>query len=90
MATAHFWNWTMLMCQKRPWHGTATISIHCQHPKNDVAESDREWGGLGCPRVLEAQIEGKGVHGNSCVGCDGRKLLKCCIIAKQVWKFPQI
>ena len=44
------------------------ISVLRPRPKTAVAEFNREGGGLGYPRALGAQLEGKSVRGNDRVG----------------------
>ena len=47
--------------RKRARHGIATISVRRSRPETGAAEFDRARGWLGLPRVLGAQLQGKGV-----------------------------
>ena len=64
MATTRRWNRAILPCRERPWDGSARMSVLRPHPKTGMAEFDRVRGGLGHPRALGAQLQGKGVRGD--------------------------
>ena len=59
MATACRRNRATFPCRERPRYGTATIFVLRPRPQTGPAEFDRVRGGLGHPRALGAQLQGK-------------------------------
>ena len=62
MTMARSWIRALFLCQERPRHGIATVSIKRSRPETGVTKFAPTGGCLGLPGVVGAYLQGKDVR----------------------------